>query len=67
VRRNLGLIVGLGSLAVLLVGTVMAGNSTSDVLEVQQLRQRIDRVRLTGPHRPPELVPPRAPGREVTA
>ena len=66
-RRKLGVIVGIGALGVLLVGALAAGSPTREVRDVLQLRQQIDRIRLTAPHGPPELVPPRAPGPGVIA
>lgn len=66
-RPRLGVIVGVGALAVLLVGALTAGTLTSEARDVLQLRQQIDRIRLTAPHSPPELVPPKAPGPGVIA
>jgi len=43
-------------------GAWLADTPTRDLRDVRELRQQGDRLRLTGPHGPPQLVPPRAPG-----
>jgi len=55
------------TLGFLILGLVVAGawladTPTRDLRDVRELRQQGDRLRLTGPHGPPQLVPPRAPG-----
>jgi hypothetical protein len=67
VRRRLGAIIGLGILGAVLGYAFLAESQTLDVRDLQLLRRQADRIRLTGPHRPPELVPPRAPGPGVIA
>jgi len=59
-------------MGVVILGMVVAqawlgGTATRDISDVRELRQQGDRIRLTGPHGPPQLVPPRAPGPGVTA
>src|SRR5207302_10984658 len=66
-RRKPNVIVGLCALVAVLAGVLVADTQTSAIRDVREPREQIDRVRLTGPDAPPELVPPRAPGPGATA
>ena len=66
VRRMLSLAFGFVILAVVVAGAWLAETPTRDIRDVGQLRQQGERLRPTGPHGPPQLVPPRAPGPGVS-
>jgi hypothetical protein len=51
-----------GVLILAVVGAWLVDTRTRDLRDGRELRQQSDRLRLTGPHGPPQLVPPRAPG-----
>jgi len=66
VRRKLLIaLVGLPALVVVL-SNALAATPTNDFRDVPGLRRQLDEIR-PGPHGPPQLVPPPAPGPGVNA
>ena len=59
------MMVGFGFLGLVALAALLASSAEDHVGEVVKLREGGSQLRLIGPHRLPELVPPRAPGPAV--